>query len=106
MGDRTFVSRGSVFVLKTLLNEMVSVLVDEPEAIRIETIAQADSTLLRLYVAPADVGKVIGKQGNTARSIRTILSAASKKLNHSYTLDIIEYAPPIDLSRGQSLERE
>ncbi len=82
-------------MLKPLLNEMVNALVDEPEAIRIEAIQGEDSTVLRLYVAPGDLGKVIGKQGNTARSMRTILSAAGKKLNHTYTLDIVEYAPPL-----------
>ncbi len=91
-------------MLRPLLHEMVSALVDEPEAIRIEVVPQIDSTTLRLSVAPADVGKVIGKQGNTARSMRTILSAAGKKLNHHFTLDIVELAPPIDLSSAARLE--
>jgi predicted RNA-binding protein YlqC (UPF0109 family) len=82
-------------MLKPLLNEMVNALVDEPEAIRIEVIQGEDSTILRLYVAAGDIGKVIGKQGNTARSMRTIISAAGKKLNHHYTLDIVEYPPAL-----------
>jgi len=45
---------------------------------------------LKLRVAPQDVGKVIGKQGRTARSVRTILGAVSMKLHHRYTLDILE----------------
>ncbi len=77
-------------MLKPLLNEMVMALVDEHEAIRIEVISELDSTTLRLYVAPADLGKVIGKQGNTARAMRTILSGAGKKLNHNYILDIVQ----------------
>jgi predicted RNA-binding protein YlqC (UPF0109 family) len=46
--------------------------------------------VLRLHVAQSDVGKVIGKQGRTARSIRTVLSAASMKLKRRYSLDIVE----------------
>jgi predicted RNA-binding protein YlqC (UPF0109 family) len=53
-------------------------------------IAKDENTVLRLRVASADVGKVIGKQGRTARSMRTILSAVSMKLHHRYTLDILE----------------
>jgi predicted RNA-binding protein YlqC (UPF0109 family) len=49
-----------------------------------------DGTALKLRVSPQDVGKVIGKQGRTARSMRTILGAVSMKLHHRYTLDILE----------------
>ncbi len=81
-------------MLRPLLTEMVRAVVDEPDAVRIEAIREDDSTALRLYVAPADMGKVIGKQGNTARSMRTILCAASRKLNHHYVLDIVKVAQP------------
>ena len=47
-------------------------------------------TVLELKVAPSDLGKVIGKQGRTARSIRTILGAAGMKLNRRFTLEILE----------------
>jgi uncharacterized protein len=47
-------------------------------------------TVLELTVAPGDLGKVIGRQGRTARAIRTILNAAGMKLNHRFTLEILE----------------
>ena len=47
-------------------------------------------TVLRLHVSDSDIGKVIGKQGRTAHSLRTILSAVSTKYHHRYTLDIVE----------------
>ena len=65
-------------------------LVDLPDQVLVEAIQSQDGTVLRLRVAHGDVGKVIGKQGRTARSLRTILSAASMKLKHRFSLDIIE----------------
>jgi predicted RNA-binding protein YlqC (UPF0109 family) len=65
-------------------------LVDDPQAVEVQAVARDENTVLRLRVASADVGKVIGKQGRTARSMRTILSAVSMKLHHRYTLDILE----------------
>ncbi len=53
-------------------------------------VGREENTVLKLRVAPQDVGKVIGKQGRTARSVRTILGAVSMKLHHRYTLDILE----------------
>jgi len=84
--------------MKTLMTEIAQALVDTPNAVRVEAIDEAESTVLRLHVAPSDIGKVIGKQGRTARSLRTILSAASMKLQHRYSLDIVEAGPdePID----------
>ena len=73
-----------------LVREIAKALVDEPDAVEVETVAREENTVLRLRVAPQDVGKVIGKQGRTARSMRTILSAVSMKLHHRYTLDILE----------------
>jgi predicted RNA-binding protein YlqC (UPF0109 family) len=64
--------------------------VDLPEAVIVEAVEREESTALRLRVAPTDVGKVIGKQGRTARSMRTILGAVSMKHHHRYTLDILE----------------
>jgi predicted RNA-binding protein YlqC (UPF0109 family) len=65
-------------------------LVDHPERVTVEAITEANATVLRLRVDPSDIGKVIGKQGRTARSMRTILSAASMKLHHRFALDIVE----------------
>lgn len=76
--------------MKVLMTELAKALVDEPEAVKVEAIAEGESTLLRLYVAPSDIGKVIGKQGRTARSLRTILGAASMKFQHRFGLDIVE----------------
>jgi predicted RNA-binding protein YlqC (UPF0109 family) len=76
--------------MKTLMTEIAQALVDSPDAVHVEAIQEADSTILRLHVAPSDIGKVIGKQGRTARSLRTILSAASMKLHHRFSLDIVE----------------
>ena len=79
--------------MKTLMTEIAQALVDTPNAVRVEAIDEAESTVLRLHVAPSDIGKVIGKQGRTARSLRTILSAASMKLHHRFALDIVEAGP-------------
>jgi predicted RNA-binding protein YlqC (UPF0109 family) len=73
-----------------LVREIARALVDEPEAVNVEAQARDESTVLKLRVAPQDVGKVIGKQGRTARSVRTILGAVSMKLHHRFTLDILE----------------
>ncbi len=55
-----------------------------------QIVPSQEGTVLRLRVAAGDVGKVIGKQGRTARSLRTVLSAASMKLKHRFSLDIVE----------------
>jgi predicted RNA-binding protein YlqC (UPF0109 family) len=73
-----------------LVREIAQALVDEPSAVQIESVSREESTVLRLRVAPQDVGKIIGKQGRTARSVRTILGAVSMKLHRRYTLDILE----------------
>jgi predicted RNA-binding protein YlqC (UPF0109 family) len=73
-----------------LVREIARALVDEPQSVEVEAVSREENTVLRLRVAPQDVGKMIGKQGRTARSLRTILGAVSTKLNHRYTLDIVE----------------
>ncbi len=73
-----------------LVREIARALVDDPNAVEVEMVNHDESSVLRLRVAPGDVGKVIGKQGRTARSVRTILGAVSMKLHHRYTLDILE----------------
>ena len=76
--------------MQQLVTEIAKALVDDPQAVEVQVIVRNENTVLRLRVANADVGKVIGKQGRTARSLRTILSAVSMKLHHRYTLDILE----------------
>ncbi len=78
--------------IKDLVSGMAEALVDHPDQISVETVAEPTGTLIRLRVAAEDIGKVIGKQGRTARSMRTILSAASMKLHHRFALDILEDA--------------
>jgi uncharacterized protein len=73
-----------------LVREIARALVDEPDAVEVESVDRDENTVLKLRVAAQDVGKVIGKQGRTARSVRTILGAVSMKLRHRYTLDILE----------------
>jgi predicted RNA-binding protein YlqC (UPF0109 family) len=73
-----------------LVREIARALVDEPGAVEVQSVDRDDNTVLKLRVAPSDVGKMIGKQGRTARSVRTILGAVSMKLHHRYTLDILE----------------
>jgi len=94
-------TEGSTAATPTVAESMVELvkgiacsLVDSPESVTVEAFSETgDGTLIRLRVAPTDVGKVIGKQGRTARSIRTILSAASMKLKHRFSLDIVEEGP-------------
>ena len=73
-----------------LIADIARALVDLPESVAVESFDEDDSTVIRLRVAPNDIGKVIGKQGRTARSMRTILAAASMKLKHRFALDIVE----------------
>ena len=59
--------------VEELVREIARALVDEPTAVEVESVDRDENTVLKLRVAPQDVGKVIGKQGRTARSVRTIL---------------------------------
>jgi uncharacterized protein len=76
--------------VEDLVREIARALVDEPSAVEVQAVGRDENTVLKLRVAPQDVGKVIGKQGRTARSVRTILGAVSTKVHHRYTLDILE----------------
>jgi len=71
-----------------LIAGMAKALVDSPDEVDVKASPENDGTVLMLRVAPTDLGKVIGKQGRTARSIRTILGAASMKAQHRFSLDI------------------
>ena len=76
--------------MRLLVEQIAQALVDAPEQVQVTSVPDADATVLELRVAQTDLGKVIGKQGRTAKSIRTILGAASMKLKKRYTLEIIE----------------
>ena len=76
--------------MKQLIEDIAKALVDIPEEVSVRAVDGEQVTVLELKVAPSDLGKVIGKQGRTARSIRTILGAAAMKLNRRFTLEILE----------------
>ncbi len=76
--------------MRALVEQIAKALVDEPEHVAVRSIDGEQVTVLELSVSANDLGKVIGKQGRTARSIRTILGAAGMKLKKRYTLEILE----------------
>ena len=76
--------------MRDLVEDIAKALVDIPEEVAVREVQGGQVTLLELRVAPSDLGKVIGKQGRTARSLRTLLAAAGMKLNQRFTLDILE----------------
>ena len=76
--------------MKQLVEDIAKALVDLPEEVSVRELSGEQLTVLELKVASTDLGKVIGKQGRTARSIRTLIGAASMKLNRRYTLEILE----------------
>ena len=77
-------------MLKELIDFMARALVDNPEKVKVSEIAGEQTSVIELRVAKEDLGKVIGKQGRTARAMRTILSAASTKIRKRAVLEIIE----------------
>lgn len=76
------------------LNELVSFiaksLVDNPDRVEVREVAGEQTAVLELKVAPEDLGKIIGKQGKTAKAIRTILGAAAAKMKRRAVLEILE----------------
>lgn len=76
--------------LKDLVEFMAKSLVDKPEEVFVKEVVGEQTTVVELKVAKEDLGKVIGKQGRTARSMRTILTAASTKLQKRSVLEIVE----------------
>ena len=83
---------GSYFAgkMETLVLAMVLALVDDDKSVSVQAVWKPGvSTVIRVTVSQKDLGKVIGKQGRTARSLRTILAAAGQKHKQSYSLDIV-----------------
>jgi len=76
--------------MKELIAYIAKALVDNPDEVEVREVEGEQSSVIELRVAKEDLGKVIGKQGRTARAMRTILSAASTKLRKRAVLDIIE----------------
>ncbi len=76
--------------LVDLVETIAQSLVDEPDQVEVEEIDEGSTTTLELRVAKNDIGKVIGKDGRTAQSIRALLSAASAKSGRRVHLDILD----------------
>jgi predicted RNA-binding protein YlqC (UPF0109 family) len=76
--------------VKALVEDIAKALVDSPEGVVVNEIAGEHATVFELRVAAGDLGKVIGKQGRTARSIRTLLGAVGTKLDRRFSLEILE----------------
>jgi uncharacterized protein len=76
--------------MKELVEAIAKALVDHPDHVEVNAVEGEQVTVLELRVDPTDLGKVIGRQGRTAKSIRTILGAAGMKLKKRLTLEILE----------------
>lgn len=76
--------------MRELVEAIAKALVDRPEQVQVNAVEGEQVTVLELRVAPEDLGKVIGRQGRTAKSIRTLLGAAGMKLKKRFTLEILE----------------
>ena len=76
--------------MRELIEFLAKSLVDNPDEVRVRSHERDQQTILELEVAPDDLGKVIGRQGRTARAIRTVLSAAGQKSRRRYSLDILD----------------
>jgi predicted RNA-binding protein YlqC (UPF0109 family) len=76
--------------MRELVENIAKALVDNPEQVNVAEVEGEQTTVLELRVAQPDLGKVIGKQGRTARAIRTILGAAGMKLRKRFVLEILE----------------
>jgi uncharacterized protein len=76
--------------LREVVETIAKALVDSPDEVAVNEIDGDSATVLELKVAPQDLGKVIGKQGRTARAIRTLLRAAGMKLKKRFVLEILE----------------
>jgi predicted RNA-binding protein YlqC (UPF0109 family) len=76
--------------MKDLVEAIAKALVDKPDQVQVRAVEGEQVTVLELRVDPTDLGKVIGRQGRTAKSIRTILGAAGMKIRKRLTLEILE----------------
>jgi hypothetical protein len=76
-----------------LLEYLARRLVDEPDAVRVEEIESDGEIVLRLHVAPDDVGKVIGRQGRIVRALRTVVRASAVRSNRRVLLEVVDPEP-------------
>jgi len=79
-----------VVTMKDLIKYIAQALVDNPDRVEVSEVQGEQTSVIELRVAKEDLGKVIGKQGKTAKAMRTILSAASAKVHKRTVLEIIE----------------
>ena len=76
--------------MKELVEAIAKALVDHPEDVQVKSVEASQVTVLELRVHPEDLGKVIGRQGRTAKAIRTLLGASGMKVRRRFTLEILE----------------
>ncbi|MBZ5587034.1 MAG: KH domain-containing protein [Acidobacteriia bacterium] len=76
--------------MKDLVEQIAKALVDQPDKVQVREVQGEQTTVLELRVATEDLGKVIGKQGKTARAVRTLLAAAGMKVRKRFVLEILE----------------
>lgn len=89
-GEAGVTARKPLSDLSKMIEHMARMLVDLPDQVEINEIAGENTTVIELKVAKEDLGKVIGKQGRTARAVRTVLNGASTKLRKRTVLEIVE----------------
>jgi uncharacterized protein len=75
---------------ENVLKYVVSFLVENPDQVNVRQVEGEKNSILELMVAESDIGKVIGRNGRIAKSLRTLVSAASAKEGKSYTLEIVD----------------
>jgi predicted RNA-binding protein YlqC (UPF0109 family) len=76
--------------MKDLIEQIAKALVDQPDKVNVQEVQGEQTSVLELRVAAEDLGKVIGKQGKTARAMRTLLAAAGMKVRKRFVLEILE----------------
>ena len=76
--------------MRVLIEQIAKALVDDPAQVTVNPVEEGGETMLELTVGPNDLGRVIGKQGRTARAMRNLLGAAGLKFNKRFTLEILE----------------
>lgn len=76
--------------MRELVEYLARALVDDPDAVRVEEIAEDDATVLEVHVAPDDLGRVIGRSGRVANAIRTVAKAAATHEDKRVLVEIVE----------------
>jgi len=76
--------------MRVLIEQIAKALVDDPAQVAVNQVEEDGESVLELRVAPNDLGRVIGKQGRTARAMRNLLAAAGSKFNKRFALEILE----------------